>query len=125
MYRTLCLFFLLACWCGHAHAEKHIDMNKLIGIQTVNGEVLAAMSCRDLYLTATRLEPETQNYRSALLNENTDILVSAIGTMFKPALYAYSLTIPWHFKEDYRMQHTNQSLDAVRQRMSALHCFQR
>lgn len=125
MFRAFYTSLALSCLCLTVYAEDGFSFNKLVGVEEIDADHLDTMSCRDLYMAATMLEPNTQNYRSSLLNENTDIVISTISLIYKPAIYAYSITIPWHFKEDYRLEKTNHSLDSVRRRMSSLNCFQK
>ena len=81
------------------------------------------MSCNELYAEATRLEPQTQHVRSPLINAETDLYVSTIGTVFEPVLYYYGFYIPWHYREEYRIHKTSEVMDNIRYRMSSMNCF--
>ncbi len=124
MHRIICL--ILICLCVNMNAEgQTIKFNNLMVTNQSERPDYDAMSCRDLYKEATLLEPRTQHVRSPILNEETDLFTSVIGTVFQPALYYQGFYVPWHFREEYRIHKTSSLLDSIRQRMAYLHCFEK
>ena len=101
-------------------------VNDALGIQQVDAENLNSMSCEDLYVVVSSLAPKATHYRSVFINEKTELLVSGLSSFVKPIAYSYyAATIPWHYKEAYRVQQNTLVLDYLRQRMAAMRCFEK
>ena len=119
------LTLLVMCLCVSTSAQAIIVNSASTSISPAIPDPLTfeSMTCRELYTVASKQEPQSQHFRSVLLNEHTDQLVSVIGTIYQPFFYYYGFYIPYHYFEEQRVRKASSILDMVRQRMAYLRCF--
>ncbi len=83
------------------------------------------LSCAQLYKMASRLESDTQRYRSPIFNEKTDLIATAIGTVTTVGYYYFGFSAVREYLEDYRVDQYRRQLDEVRYHMAQQYCFQK
>ena len=121
------LTLLLMCLCISTNVQPQVFNSASTSILSAIPDPLSfeGMTCQELYTAASTLEPQSQHFRSALLNEQSDQLVSVLGTVARQIHYYYVFYIPYYFYEQHRVQSTGLILDMVRQRMAYLRCFEK
>ena len=83
------------------------------------------LDCNELYLMASAIEPQTQRIRSPLLNENTDALATAIGSVTNIGYYYFGFTTAHNYYQEYQLHKQLVNLDKLRQLMASRYCFQK
>jgi len=85
----------------------------------------ARLSCNELYMLASHVEPKTQRHRSPLFNEKTDVIATAIGSVFTVGYLYFGYSTGREYFEDYRRHHHRMDMDRIRQTMAQQYCFQK
>ncbi len=85
----------------------------------------ARLSCNELYVLATQLEPGTQRLRSPLFNTKTDVIATAIGSVTNIGYYYFGFSTGREYVADYRRHEHLQELDRIRHYMAQQYCFQK
>ena len=83
------------------------------------------LSCNELYVMASQLEPKSQRFRSPLFNEKTHVIATAIGSVTTIGYYYFGFSVAKEYYEDYRSHQHLQELDRLRQHMAQNYCFQK
>ena len=109
---TLSAFLLLA-------------VSQNIAAADVEGMDYGQLSCQQLYVIATLLEPQTQDYGSLIFNKKTDVLTSPLGSITTIGYYYFGLSLGQGYYKDYRNHRKRDELDRIRHYMAQKYCFQR
>jgi hypothetical protein len=116
------VLIFLFCYCSVGYTQ--IGLFKP-GFDLPDPAIFDSLTCNQLYSEAIRLEGNTMRYKQPVMNASMDMLVSAASTVYKPVLAYYGYKIPRHFWKEKEIYETTLIMDHVRQRMSALRCFER
>jgi len=93
--------------------------------EEVNTMDHSQLSCNELYVLASHLEPNTQRYRSTLFNEKTDVIATAIGTVIQVGYYYFGFSTALEYFENFRANQSLKELNIIRQYMAQQYCFQK
>ncbi len=93
--------------------------------ETPPGTTFQELSCNELYVLASQIEPGTQRRRSPLFNEKTRVIAVGIGSVITYGYYYLGFSTAKDYFEDYRAHQRLEDLDKVRQHMAAKYCFQK
>ncbi len=85
----------------------------------------SGLSCNELYVMASTIEPQTQRIRSPLLNENTNALATAIGSVTNIGYYYFGFSTAHSYYQEYQLHKQLVVLDTLRQMMASRYCFQK
>jgi len=85
----------------------------------------ARLSCNELYVLASELEPGTQRFRSPLFNTKTDVIATAVGSVTNIGYYYFGFSTGREYFEDYRRNERRHELDRIRANMAQQYCFQK
>ena len=89
-----------------------------------NHPVMDLRHCEQLYARATELEARSQNRESSIYSAQNNNVASVVSTVFTPALYFLGFSKIKQFTSRHQAMESLHELDAVRNRMAALRCFQ-
>jgi hypothetical protein len=102
-----------------------LGLSQGVSAESEEGMDYARLSCNELYLLASQVEPKTQRHRSPLFNEKTDVIATAIGSVTTVGYYYFGFSTAREYFEDYRSHHHRMDLDRIRQHMAQQYCFQK